>query len=378
MRIIFVGGGAATLVGANLLKRKRPDYEIIIIEKNDKLGRKLAMTGNGKCNIAPMEDAIDFYNNPSFVESLFLSYPLRKYLDTIESLGIPLKTIRSQGYYPLSENAPNVVRILADQLKDVQIINDEVIDYKGLELRLKNKGTIKADKIIFAVGGKSYPSTGSDGALFPVFRLHGYDVNGLKPSLCPVKVKENIKSLFGARIHALVSLMNKEGMEVFIEPGEVMFKKDALSGIAIMNLSSHISHHPGTYRIRLNLLTERPFRYNPRLNNLDNISAFVGKPLAEYIMKVNDINPNEIEVELEDEINMILGSLIFTVDGLYDFDNAQVTNGGISLNEIDDNFMSKREPNIYFIGEMLDVDGICGGFNLRFAITCAMKLVDSL
>ena len=378
MRIIFVGGGAATLVGANLLKRKRPDYEIIIIEKNDKLGRKLAMTGNGKCNIAPMEDAIDFYNNPSFVESLFLSYPLRKYLDTIESLGIPLKTIRSQGYYPLSENAPNVVRILADQLKDVQIINDEVIDYKGLELRLKNNGTIKADKIVFAVGGKSYPNTGSDGSLFPVFRLHGYDVNGLKPSLCPVKVKENIKSLFGARIHALVSLMNKEGMEVFVEPGEVMFKKDALSGIAIMNLSSHISRHPGTYRIRLNLLTERPFRYNPRLNNLDNISAFVGKPLAEYIMKANDINPNEIEVELEDEINMILGSLIFTVDGLYDFDNAQVTNGGISIDEIDDNFMSKKEPNIYFIGEMLDVDGICGGFNLRFAITCAMKLVDSL
>ena len=297
MRIIFVGGGAATLVGANLLKRKRPGYEIIIIEKNDKLGRKLAMTGNGKCNIAPMEDAIDFYNNPSFVESLFLSYPLRKYLDTIESLGIPLKTIRSQGYYPLSENAPNVVRILADQLKDIQIINDEVIDYKNLELRLKNTGTIKADKIIFAVGGKSYPSTGSDGALFPVFRLRGYDVNGLKPSLCPVKVKENIKSLFGARIHALVSLLNKEGMEVFVEPGEVMFKKDALSGIAIMNLSSHISHRPGSYRIRLNLLTERPFRYNPRLNNLDNISAFVGKPLAEYIMKANDINPNEIDVE---------------------------------------------------------------------------------
>ena len=75
---------------------------------------------------------------------------------------------------------------------------------------------------------------------------------------------------------------------------------------------------------------------------------------------------------------MILGSLIFTVDGLYDFDNAQVTNGGISLYEINDNFMSKREPNIYFIGEMLDVDGICGGFNLRFAITCAIKLVDSL
>ena len=257
MKIAFVGGGAATLIAANLLIKKHPDYKIIIIDKKAKLGRKLSMTGNGKCNLAPINDNIDAYNNPSFIEELFSDISLKQYLKTLEDLGIPTKTIKNQGYYPLSENASNVVDILINQLKNkVSIINDEVIDYENTILRLKNNGTLTADKIIFAIGGKSYPNSGSDGNLFPILEKHGYQINELKPSLCPIKVKENIKSLFGARNHAKMTLINKESQVIYEEEGEIMFKKDALSGIAIMNMSHFISHKPGPYHIKVDFLND--------------------------------------------------------------------------------------------------------------------------
>lgn len=374
MKIAFVGGGAATLIAANLLIKKHPDYKIIIIDKKAKLGRKLSMTGNGKCNLAPINDNIDAYNNPSFIEELFSDISLKQYLKTLEDLGIPTKTIKNQGYYPLSENASNVVDILINQLKNkVSIINDEVIDYENTILRLKNNGTLTADKIIFAIGGKSYPNSGSDGNLFPILEKHGYQINELKPSLCPIKVKENIKSLFGARNHAKMTLINKESQVIYEEEGEIMFKKDALSGIAIMNMSHFISHKPGPYHIKVDFLNDRAFSYLNSLSPLDNLLRYVNKPIAEYILKIageDSKNPLKLSGYLSD--------LTFHVDTLYDFESAQVTAGGISIKEIDNTFMSIREPNIYLIGEMLDIDGLCGGYNLRFAISSAIKMVESL
>ncbi len=370
MKIAFVGGGAANLIAANLLIKKHPNYEVVIVDKKAKLGRKLSMTGNGKCNLAPLNDNFDAYNNSSFIKELFSNISLKQYLKTLEELGIPTKTIKNQGYYPLSENASNVVDILINQLKGkVSIINDEVIDYKINELRLKNNGALSFDKIIFAIGGKSYPNSGSDGTLFPVFKKHGYQINELKPSLCPIKVKENIKSLFGARNHAKMTLLDNNDQVIYEEEGEIMFKKDALSGIAIMNMSHFIAHKPGQYRIKIDFLMDNNFSYIDNLSLMDNLIKYVNKPIAEYILKIANGNI---------ELSHYLSNLIFNVDTLYDFESAQVTAGGISLKEIDNSFMSKREPNIYLIGEMLDIDGLCGGYNLRFAITSAIKMVESL
>lgn len=374
MKIAFVGGGAANLIAANLLIKKHPDYEAVIIDKKAKLGRKLSMTGNGKCNLAPLNDNINAYNNPSFIKELFSNIPLKQYLKTLEELGIPTKTIKNQGYYPLSENASNVVDILMNQLKDkITIINDEVIEYKTNELRLKNSGLLKVDKIIFAVGGKSYPNSGSDGNLFPIFEKHGYQINELKPSLSPIKVKENIKSLFGARNHAKMTLLDKDDQIVYEEEGEIMFKKDALSGIAIMNMSQFITHKPGQYRIKIDFLMDNDFSYIDSLSPMDNLIKYVNKPIAEYILKIAGANTKNSA-----KLSYYLSNLMFNVEALYDFESAQVTAGGISIKEIDNSFMSKKEPNIYFIGEMLDIDGLCGGYNLRFAITSAIKMVESL
>ena len=380
MKIIFVGGGAATLVAANLLKREKPNYQIIIIDKKPRLGRKLSMTGNGKCNLAPVQDDNNAYNHPEFVSGLFSDVSLEQYLKTLQELGIPTAKIREQGYYPISENAANIVDILVDNLarQKVSIINDEVVDYQNTTLRLKLNGQISGDKVIFATGGRSYENTGSDGQMFNILTRHGYQIQPLKASLCPIKIQENIKLLFGARNHASMSLINEQGHIVYQDDGEIMFKKDALSGIAIMNMSSYIVHQPGQYQIKVNFLKDKDFAPNDFMTTLDTLLGYVSRPIADYLLRLGSIGPQELTVAHKNKLQKLLSNLTFTFDSLYGWESAQVTAGGLDLREIDDNFQSKRENNVYFIGEMLDIDGLCGGYNLRFAITSGMKVVKQL
>lgn len=377
MKIILIGGGASALVCANLIKNYDATSEVFIIEKNDKLGKKLKMTGNGKCNLAPISDNIDAYNNPQFLDQLFKEISLSNYLDELKALGVPTKTIKNQGYYPLSENAPNVVSVLSSALKTkgINIIQGEVVEYDNNNIYLEDKQSVAYDKVIFATGGKSYSNFGSDGALFPVFKKHGYQLSELKPSLCPIKVKENIKSLFGSRAHGTLSLL-QNGKVCYQETGEVMFKKDAISGIAAMNASSYIAHHEGKYQISINLLENEfvdRFENNPKITVMDALLAYVPLPIAEYIIRKTNINGVSLFREHAEKIKNTLESLTFTYDSLYDFDSAQVTIGGIDIKEIDSSFKSIREKNVYFIGEMLDIDGLCGGYNLRFAISSAIQ-----
>lgn len=378
MKILLVGGGAASLVCANLIKDYDAKSEVFIIEKNDKLGKKLKMTGNGKCNLAPISDNIDAYNNSQFVNQLFNEVSFNEYLKTLQNLAIPTKTIKNQGYYPLSENAPNVVNILSNSLKSkgVKVIQGEVVEYDDKHIYLKDKKEgIPFDKVIFATGGKSYANSGSDGSLFNVFQKHGYKINDLKPSLCPIKVKENIKSLFGSRAHATLKLI-KDNKVCYQEAGEVMFKKDAISGIAAMNASSYIAHHEGKYQISINLLEDKffdDFKNNPQITVIDALIAYVPLPIAEHIIRKLNINSVDLFRGHAEKIKNALENLTFTYDSLYDFDSAQVTAGGIDNKEIDSSFKSLRENNVYFIGEMLDIDGLCGGYNLRFAISSAIQ-----
>ena len=376
MKIVFVGGGASTLVAASLLVDHK-EYEITIVDKKIKLGRKLSMTGNGKCNLSPIKDDVNAYNHPDFLSSLFEDIPLYTYLETLQKVGIPTKSIRDLGYYPISENAANVVEILVNNLKDkVGIINDEMVDYSHSELLLKSNRKIPYDKLVLATGGKSYPNTGSDGSVFSILAKHGYQIIDPQPALCPIKVKENVKSLFGARNHAIISLI-KDNNLIYQEDGEIIFKKDALSGIAIMNMSSFIAHKDGQYQIKIDFLSGEKYQSSKR-TSLDSLLGYVSRPIAEYILKKYNINLNSDAIKYEDQLYEGLSSLTFNYQSLYDFDNAQITCGGVSLKDIDSNFKSLKEDNVYLIGEMLDIDGLCGGYNLRFALSSAMKLVKNL
>ena len=382
MKVAFVGAGPASIFGALYLKKNRPDIEVYLFDKNSSIGKKLSMTGNGKCNIAPIKDNIEEYNNPKRVKTLFDEYPLNKYLDLLREFNIETKNLSNFGYYPVSESAPNVIKILESDLQTygIHFVNEKVMGYSlkndSVELSFEHRFE-SFDHVFFATGGCSYPNSGSDGKAFSIFTSKGYKVNKPEPRLCPVVVKENVKSLFGARAKALCSLYTN-GRLVKQEKGEVMFKKDGLSGMCIMNLSRFIDLKQKNF-IEINFLSDINVVCMNSMTALVYLLSFVPYPIAEYVLKqVRMREDTPLDETRATELLDALKEMDFTVKGLYGFDNAQITRGGIDIDEVDEYFRSKKENHLSFIGEMVDIDAACGGYNLRFAITSGFKAVEIL
>lgn len=382
MKYTIIGGGASGLIAAYLLKKNSPNDRVIIIERNDTLGKKLRLTGNGKCNIAPKVDNVNCYNNRDLMEKLFKKVSLEEYLSIFDDIGVYTKIIKDYGYYPLSESSPNVGRIITSRLEElgVEIRCENLFDFYEEEGRIyckTNKGGFLTDKLIIATGGKSYPKTGSDGSMLTLLEHKGYNIAPLKASLCPVKVLEKVSSISGARAHALISLYKKDEL-IYQERGEVMFKNDGLSGIAVMNASSFIDEpKENHYRFVINLFEEEMKLNDSKV--FEYLLSFIGAPIANYILKLININPEDkMNQSYLKMISYMMKNLTFNVKDLYDIEFGQVTRGGVSLNEVNDDFSSKKNNNIYFIGEVLDISALCGGYNLRGAITTAIVMVKSL
>ena len=377
-KVYYVGGGPSSIISSLVLKRRYPNLDVFVIERNEYPLKKLRMTGNGKCNIAPLKDDISKYNNQEFVKELFEYLPLEEYLSYLRELGIITKVIKDYGYYPVSESAPNVSLILYNKCLEygIKFIKDTIVDYKKNSVYLDLIGendTYHADYVIFASGGKSHPETGSDGSLFEVFKKHGYKVNELIPSLCPIKVKENVKELFGVRNNAMVTLYENDRL-LKVEHGEVMFKKDGLSGICVMNISKYINKD-NIYTISVDLIDDLIINYQEGLSIKDFLLSIVKEPMMKYLSKRYKLDlEKHLDIDTYGKIIELLRDVRLTVSGLYDFKEAQVTRGGIILSEINKKFSSNKEENVYFIGEVLDVDAECGGYNLRFAITSGIML----
>ncbi len=384
MKVAFVGAGPASVFGALYLKKNRPDVEVYIFDKNPTIGKKLSMTGNGKCNIAPIKDNIDEYNNPMRVKNLINDYPLNKYLDLLREFNIETKNLNNFGYYPVSESAPNVIKILESDLEayGVHFVNDKVLYYNYIQdvdmIELVfDKHMETFNHVFFATGGCSYTTSGSDGKAFSIFTSKGYKVHKPEARLCPVVVKENVKSLFGARGKALCSLYTN-GKLVKQEKGEVMFKKDGLSGMCIMNLSRYIDLKQKNF-IELNFLSDINVVCMNSMTALVYLLSFVPYPIAQYVLKqVRMREDTPLDEVRATELLDALREMDFIVKGLYGFDSAQVTRGGIDIDEVDEYFRSKKENHLSFIGEMVDIDAACGGYNLRFAITSGFKAVEIL
>ena len=380
-KIVFIGGGASSLINAVLLKKEEPSFDVVIIEKDKKLGKKLSATGGGKCNIAPLKDNPYLYNREAIdlVESLFNDYPLKDYLNLLEQIGLDTKAIKDYGFYPIHESAPQVVKNLYHQINKlgIEVIYDEFIDFSINEdkviIQLKEQ-TLEADKLVIATGGLSEE-------MRKVFESHKVEVSKTYPGLCPIRVKENVLPLFGCRFEAVITLLYKKNVYRQLY-GEIQFKKDGLSGIPILNLSSLIAREDnfknGDYQISIGL--PRNFEPNILGKSIEEALFMLFKEeYVNYLIDKHHLKRKElIDLTIEKEILKIIYDERFTVDSLYDFKDAQVTIGGVSLREIDDNFALKKYRNVYVVGEVLDVDGVCGGYNLRFAITSGFKAVASI
>lgn len=380
-KVIFVGGGASSIIGAILLKKENPSLDVLIIEKNNQIGKKLKATGSGRCNIAPITNDTSLFYNHEFVKETIGKIDVENYLNILKTIGILTKKIEGVGHYPISESAGNVVKLLQKQIDKLGIsvlLSTKIIDYK-IETKTvvcDNGDKIKYDYLVFANGGASYASLGGEDTLSNIFKEHGYRFNDQKPVLTPIKVKENIHKLFGIRLPSKVTLRCNNHF-VYEEKGEVQFRKDGLSGIVILNISRFVEDNK-KYTISLNAFESKESKVSfedfINLYHSDNnfLLSLLPAELIEYGLSRLNIDPNFIKESDLKTIYNYFSNITFNFSKLFDLSFATVSRGGIDVGDIDFNFTSKKEPNVYFLGEIIDVDGPCGGYSLRFAITSAI------
>ncbi len=388
MKVGIIGAGASGMYSALLIKKKHPSWDVFVFEKESKVGRKLLATGNGHCNLLNAKLSPLSFNRRDIISSYLELYPYQKLLDTIHSFGIMTMEI-GNAVYPLTYSAASFVHILEDSLKRLSVrllLNTKVIDYQKNTQNVTiftDNGDFCVDYLLISTGGESSPNLGSDGSLFPILEKHGYQISPLRPGLCPIVVKEKrfLGSLAGVR-HVCSAFLLKNGKFLAKEDGEFIYKSDGLSGICIFNLESVILRDSGkdTFEIVLDLF--------PGMILKETLQSSYST-LAEHFLDA--ILPKELEKEAMRQFGKervskndlalfekTLHHFHYIFESPYPFKNSQVTIGGVSFEEVSFSLLSKKEPNVYFLGEALDMDGLCGGNNLSWALLSALIVSESL
>ena len=374
--ICIIGGGASGMAAAITAGRENPDKSILILEKKDTVGKKLAATGNGKCNLTninceKMGDILKFF----------------------DSIGILTRSDEEGRVYPYCSQAKDVVYALskATEGAGAQTVTEATVEKiektaKGFLIKT-NKGSFEAEKLLIATGGKSAPQFGTSGDGYIFAKQLGHTVTRLAPVLTGIEVKEDLKAVKGVRVKALVTLL-KDGQSVEKEYGEVQFNEDGISGICVMNLSRFIKLEEGEsftegigrYSVELDLVPEFETADLEELlqcrmaagieNPEDLILSIVPDKLRNSIMKKYERLSEDKLCKLANEMK----SWMLSVKGTKGWKVAQCTAGGVSLDEIDSETMeSTLIKGLYFAGEVTDYDGPCGGYNLQYAWETGIK-----
>ncbi len=388
MNIGIIGGGSSGLYAAILIKRKKPSANVFLLEKEEKFGRKLCATGNGHCNLLNKKLSPAAYNRPAFIAAYgkICTYSFLKGILN----GIGIEIFEDGDYaYPLNFNAKTYSSFLCEVARQegVAMLSgskalDYSIDHGGMiNVLLEKPAKIPPfDRLIIASGGKSTPNLGSDGSLYPIMSEHGYSLVEAKPGLAPIMVKDkDVSPLAGLRHEARVEV-EIAGEKIFSEEGEILYKEDGLSGIVIFNAESVLARRSifDGAKIHVDLfpqiakaeLADR-LAANQRLNPGIYLLAFLPERLASHILgRAHSSDPIRIADQMK--------NLVYEAKASYGFANSQVTVGGVSLDEVRSSLESVREKNIYFSGETLDIDGICGGFNLSWALASAFIISEAI
>ena len=353
-KVAIIGGGISGCFAAIRVKENHSDYEVSIFEHNDKLLKKIYATGNGKCNFANKGSLNDKYTNEEFALKIINEFNDKDIVKYFDSIGIKSKSIGDL-LYPYSESAETVANHLLKRIEELNIkvhLNTEVKDYQKGQL-LTDTGAFTYDALIISIGGKSSPNLGSNGGFYSVLVKHGYSLREMNPSLCPIKTKENTKMVEGLRSKVSASLY--QGSElIHQEEGELLFKKDGLSGMVIFNMTHYIN----------------------RLDNKNNVTIHIDFAKDMDGDYTSLVNPKIAKYLLDNKLD--IHNTVFTFKLFYDYPNSQVTSGGLSIKELNDDLSSKKEKDIYFIGEVIDVDAICGGYNIMWALASANKVAKEI
>ena len=395
--VIVVGGGAAGMMAAIFAARN--GQNVTLLEKNEKLGKKIFITGKGRCNITNASEIEDLFSavisNPKFLYSGFYSFTNDQVIHFFEELGVATKIERGNRVFPVSDHSSDVIAALAREMQHLKVkvqlhcevkellINNER-EIKGV--RLANGKKMTADAVVVATGGISYPSTGSTGDGYRFARNCGHKVTELFPSLVPMEVKEwYAKELQGLSLKNIEIHITDGKKKLYDEFGEMLFTHYGVTGPVILSASSivgktlekkelvlHIDLKPALTEEQLDKRLLREFEANHNKQFKNAIDSLLPAQLRPVIIELSGIEEEKKvhEITKEERLNLLrlIKDFHMTLTGLRGYNEAIITKGGISVKEIDPGTMeSKLIKNLYFAGEVLDLDAVTGGYNLQIA-----------
>ncbi len=396
----IIGGGAAGMMCALRAAVNNPDSTVLLLEKADRVGKKLLVTGNGRCNLSHRGAAADSYHgegSEELINILFKKYSSDVVIRYFNEIGLMTRTDAEGRVYPRSNLASSVLDVLRMRLVDYGVETvcgadiREIRRVRGKYEILGGDVCVTAEKLVIATGGRADHAGRENSS--DILSPFGLAVTKTTPSLSPVKADSVLlRSLKGVRANAEVRLLH-DGRIIKTECGEVQFTDSALSGICVFNLSRFANRHAGC-EIAVSLLPEMSrdailgeLKQRVRINRQGELAdIFVGmfhKSIGLALIRTAGLKPatpcKYISFTELNHLTDILSDWRFRTVPRQDFKNAQVTAGGVKLSEIDPRtFESKRHKGLYLIGEALDVDGDCGGYNLQFAWASGMCAGDSL
>lgn len=410
MKVLVIGGGPAGMMAA--ITAKQNGNEVIILEKTQSLGRKLLITGKGRCNITSSLDMQDFIKNTPgngmFLYSCYQNYTNQDIIKFLKEQGLEVKEERGNRIFPITDKSQDVLKCFTSKLKELNIkiyynskvekiiINEDkenqIKEVQGVEV---NGEIIKADKIIIATGGKSYPLTGSTGDGYKLVKDLGHSITKIKPSLVPLETydKNMHQELQGLSLRNVgIKLVDKQSKKLIYQNfGEMLFTHFGISGPTILSSSAHLVRYKNveekmnTHDIVLNIdlkpalsaekLDERILRDFSELKNKqfkNSLDKLLPQKLIKVFIDKSGINPekkvNEITKEERKRMVALLKNLEIDIKSFRPIEEAIITSGGVSIKEINPKTMeSKIVKGLFFAGEIIDVDSYTGGFNLQIA-----------
>lgn len=395
-KVVVVGGGPAGMTAA--IAAAENGHDVLLLEQNEKLGKKLYITGKGRCNITNACETEELFlnvtKNAKFLYSAFYTYDNSRVMQFFEENGLALKTERGNLVFPVSDHSSDVIATLQKVLKEKGVktcLNTKVVKILTDKemvcgVCLENGDEIKLDALVIATGGFSYQSTGSTGDGYRFAKELGHNVTELSPALVPFCTKEDyVKELQGLSLKNVTVSVYRKNKKVYEDFGEMLFTHFGVSGPLILSASSRIPGNianeelfmeidlkPALTKEQLDKRILRDFEESQNKQFKNAIPKLLPLKMIPVVIELSGIQPekkvNEITKEERERLVMTIKHFPVTITGLRDFNEAIITRGGVSVKEINPSTMeSKKIRHLYFAGEVMDVDAVTGGFNLQIA-----------
>ncbi len=396
---IIIGAGASGLFASIIAARN--GKSILLLEHSSKVGKKLLITGKGRCNVTNNSDNNEILKNIP-VNSRFMFSALNNFssydtMNFFEELGVKLKTERGNRVFPESDSAAEIVDALENEVKKLKVhikffdVNELIIEDDTVKGVKTNNGDFYSDSVIIATGGKSYPGTGSTGDGYKFAKQAGHTVTNINPSLVPIVAKEKYcAEMMGLSLKNVTLTLRdkKENKVIYSELGEMLFTHFGVSGPLVLSASSHIRKmeedrytfeidlKPGLSEQQLDIRLQRDFQSFPNKDFSNILGKLLPTKMIPVIIELSDIKPytkvNQITKQQRLDFGKLVKCFPLTVKSFRPVEEAIITSGGVNVKEISPKTMeSKIVSGLYFIGEVLDVDAYTGGYNLQIAFSTA-------